>query len=87
MKSFGRVAVEEHLRKGLPLTRLEAIVLYGVNDLTGRISKLKVDGMKIERKVITMEAAFKRLQTVTKCKPLARTPIKDIMTSEYRMVE
>ena len=73
--------------KGLPLTRLEAIVLYGVNDLTRCLSRLKVSGMQIERKVITMEAAFKRLQTVTKCKPLARTPIKDIMTSEYRLLK
>lgn len=87
MKSYGRIAVEEHLYKKLPLTRLEAIVLYGVNDLTGRIAKLRASGMQIERKVITMENAFKRLQKITKCKPLAQTPIKDIKTSEYRLIK
>jgi hypothetical protein len=87
MKSFGRVAVEEHLYKKLPLTRLEAIVLYGVNDLTGCISKLRASGMQIERRVITMEDSFKRLQKITKCKPLSQTPIKDIRTSEYRLIK
>lgn len=87
MKSFSRIALEEHLYKKLPITRLEAITLYGVNDLLSAIRRLRNSGLKIERSVITQEQALKRLQKVIKCSPPKGTPFKELKTSEYRLVK
>ena len=42
------LAVREHLAAGQPITRLEALVLYGVSNLTDAISEMRRQGWVIE---------------------------------------
>ena len=50
------MAVREHLAEGLPLTRLEAIALFGVSNLTTIISSLRREGWQIESQLIPYAA-------------------------------
>ena len=55
------MAVREHLAEGLPLTRLEAIALFGVSNLTTIISSLRREGWQIESQLIPYAHAVVRL--------------------------
>jgi len=83
MRGFARTAVTEHMLSKQPITRLEAINLYGMQDLTGAMSKMKKEGYVIERTVVPMERAVKRLQGVIAYKPPRNLPTQELKISEY----
>ena len=77
------VAVKEHLISGQPITRLEAIVLYGVPDLPKMVSELRRSGWVIESKRIAYVAAVKRVNKYAKLVPPNNLPVRDILITEY----
>lgn len=77
------VAVKEHLISGQPITRLEAIVLYGISNLTMLISDLRKKGWVIESKRIAYVAAVKRVNKYAELLPPDNLPIRDILLTEY----
>ena len=87
MRGFSANAVTEHLLKGQPITRLEAINLYGLQDLTRTISRLRAAGFRVERTKTTLEQAVLRLQKVIKMSPPKNVPIREMMISEYRVIK
>ena len=81
---FGNgVAATEHLMSGLPLTRLEAITLFGVQNLTVLISNLRREGWKIESTSVPYAKAAVRLQKYIKFEPPSNLPIREIQITEY----
>lgn len=86
MKSFATVAFENHILQGLPISRLEAICLYGVQNPTAIISRLRKDGFQIERTNVPMEKVIRRLQKTMKFAPLASLPYMEMKVSEYKKV-
>lgn len=76
-------AVREHLAGGQPITRLEAITLYGVSNLTDIISEMRKQGWVIESRQIAFIAAVKRVNDYTKYEPPKNLPTKEIMLTEY----
>lgn len=79
------VAAKEHLIEGHPLTRMEALVLFGCSNLPEVIFELKRDGYHITKKNVAYAAAMARINKHAILKPPANLPIREIMFTEYRV--
>jgi hypothetical protein len=77
------LAAKEHLASGKPITRLEAIVLYGVSCLTTVISEMRRQGWVIKSRLIPYAAAAARINQHAVLQPPANLPIRDIQLTEY----
>lgn len=76
-------AIREHLVSGQPITRLEAIVLFGVSNLTAIISEMRKQGWIVESRLTTYAAASKRLNHHAELRPPPNLPVREIMFTEY----
>jgi hypothetical protein len=79
------LAVKEHLHGGMPITRLEALVLYGISNLTDIISEMRKEGWTIESRSVPFAAAVKRVNEFAVLKPPENLPIREIQLTEYWM--
>lgn len=77
------VAAREHLLSGQPLTRLEAIVLYGVANLPDIIKEMRRQGWVIHSRTVTYAAALNRLNEYAELKPPKNLPMREILFTEY----
>ena len=83
MKYGNGVAATEHLMSGLPLTRLEAITLFGVQNLTDLISKLRREGWQIHSQRVPYAKAAVRMKNYIEFEPPSNLPIREILITEY----
>jgi hypothetical protein len=83
IRSENSLAVKEHLLEGNSITRLEALVLYGVSNLTGVISALRKQGWIIKSRRAPFAAAVKRVNEFAVLTPPANLPIREILLTEY----
>jgi len=77
------LAVKEHLLAGNPITRLEALVLFGVPDLTKVISDMRKQGWTVELRNCSFAAAVKRVNEYAILTPPQNLPIREIQLTEY----
>jgi hypothetical protein len=77
------MAAREHLLEGKPITRLEAIVLYGVPDLTKLISDMRRQGWTVHSRKSPYVAAARRVNEHAVLRPPANLPVKEIQLTEY----
>ena len=77
------IAAREHLLEGKPLTRLEAMVLYGVPDLTKLISDMRKQGWTIHSQKIPYAAAARRVNEHATLRPPKNLPVREIQLTEY----
>lgn len=77
------LAAREHLLSGNLLTRLEAIVLFGVPDLTKIISDLRHEGYTVERRNVPYAAVLARVNKHAVLQPPPNLPVKEIVLTEY----
>jgi hypothetical protein len=77
------LAAREHLASGLPITRLEAIVLYGVSNLPDVVKEMRHQGWIIKSRPITYAAASSRLNKHAVLQPPANLPVREIHLTEY----
>lgn len=77
------IAVREHLSAGQPISRLEALVLYGVSNLTDVISELRKQGWVIESRLVPFAVPLVRLNKLVKVEAPANLPIREIQLTEY----
>ena len=86
MKTFRNgvaLAAREHLASGKPLTRLEAIALYGVANLPDVVKEMRHQGWVIKSRNISYAVAMARLNQVMQFQPPKNLPIKEIQFTEY----
>lgn len=76
-------AAKEHLISGNPMTRLDAMVLFGVPDLPKVISEMRRDGWVIESRHVPYVMAVKRINKNAVLEPPKNLPIRDINLTEY----
>ncbi|MBM3394350.1 MAG: hypothetical protein FJY37_06920 [Betaproteobacteria bacterium] len=76
-------AAKEHLTTGRPITRLEALVLYGVSNLPDVVAELRKQGWRIESRPAPFAAALARLNGHAQVTPPANLPAREIMLTEY----
>jgi hypothetical protein len=77
------MAAREHLLEGKPITRLEAIVLYGVPDLTKLISDMRKQGWTVHSQKIPYVAAARRVNEHAVLQSPKNLPVKEIQLTEY----
>ena len=77
------LAAKEHMVSGNPLTRLEAIILFGVSNLPELVYELRKDGHLVKSKKIPFAAAMVRVNKHAVLTPPKNLPIREIMLSEY----
>ena len=76
-------ALREHFASGQPITRLEAIVLYGVANLPTAVSHLRRQGWVIQSQPIPYAKAVRRISKYAVLQPPSNLPIRDIQLTEY----
>lgn len=77
------LAAREHIASGRPITRLEAMVLYGVANLPDVIKEMRRQGWVIEQRQIPYATAVTRVNEFAVLKPPKNLPIREIQLTEY----
>lgn len=77
------LAAREHLASGQPLTRLEAIILYGVANLPDIVKEMRRQGWIIKSRSVSYAAALARLNQVSVLQAPQNLPIREIQFTEY----
>jgi hypothetical protein len=77
------LAVQEHLLSGDPITRLEALVLYGVCNLPQVISGMRKTGLIIKSRALPYIAAVKRVNQFAVLNPPKNLPVREIQLTDY----
>jgi hypothetical protein len=79
-------AAKDTLLDGKPLTRLEAMVLFGVANLPDVVKAMRREGWIVEQKLVPYAAAMKRINEHAVLKPPPNLPIREVMVTEYRVM-
>lgn len=79
------LAAKEHMLAGNPLTRLDALILFGVSNLPELVYELRKDGHIIKSQKIAFAAAMVRINKHATLQPPSNLPIREIMLTEYRI--
>ena len=77
------LATMEHLLSGKRITRLEAMLLFGVSNLSSQINKIRKKGWIINSRSIPFAAAVKRVNEYAVVQPPKNLPAREIMLTEY----
>jgi hypothetical protein len=78
-------AAKDSLLGGRPLTRLEAMVLFGVANLPDVVKKMRREGWIVEQRFVPYAAAMKRINEHAVLKAPPNLPIREVMVTEYRV--
>ena len=79
----GSEAVLEHMLQGHRVSILEAMLLFGVQDLPANIGRMRRAGHLIKSERVPMAKVMKRINQYTICKVPDNLPYKEIKVSEY----
>jgi hypothetical protein len=77
------LAAREHLVAGQPITRLEALVLFGVANLPDLIKEMRRQGWVIESRWVPYATAVRRINQHAVLQPPANLPVREIQLMEY----
>ena len=77
------LAAREHLLDGQLLTRLEALILFGVPDLTKIISDLRKEGFVVMSRSVPYATVLTRVNKHAVLQPPPNLPVKEIVLTEY----
>lgn len=77
------LALKEYLVAGNPITRLEAMVYFGVPNLTSNISKMRQEGWIVRSRKVNYMKVLLRINKVANLKPPGNLPINEIEMTEY----
>jgi hypothetical protein len=76
-------AARDFLLQGNQLTRLEALVFFGISDLPNVVSDMRAEGWLIRSKRIPYARALRRINQECKLEVPKSLPIKEITLLEY----
>lgn len=77
------LAMREHLLGGGQISLLEAMILFGVQNLNAELARLKKDGFLVKSGRVSMAKVLRRLNEVAVCRPPEALPFKEIQLTEY----
>lgn len=77
------MALKEHLVSKNKISRIEALVLFGVQDLNRELLRMKKKGFIIKNSKVTMTKIMIRLNKFSVCKPPKDLPTNEIIMNEY----
>ena len=76
-------AARDFLLQGNQLTRLEALVFFGISDLPNVVSDMRAEGWLIRSKRIPYARALRRINQECKLEVPKSLPIKEITLLQY----
>ena len=76
-------ALKEHLLESKPISRLEGLLLLGVQNLPNQLRLLKQDGWIILKKKVPFVRVLRRLNEIVKVEVPKNLPTKSMMITEY----
>ncbi len=76
-------ALREHMLEGHPVTLLEAMLLFGVQNPNAEFSRIKKDGFLVGSRPAPMAKVIRRINEYTVCKVPEGLPYKEIQLTEY----
>ncbi len=79
------MAAREHLLSGQAITRLEAMVLYGVANLPDLVKEMRRQGFVIESRLVSYAAAAARVNRHAVLQAPPNLPVREIQLTEYRV--
>ncbi len=77
------LAAKEHLVSGEPLTRLEALVLFGVSNLPELVYELRKQGWEVKSRPVAYAMAVVRINKHAVLQPPSNLPTREIRLTEY----
>lgn len=84
ISKYGNVmALKEHLVSKNKISRIEALVLFGVQDLNRELLRMKKKGFIIKNSKVTMTKIMIRLNKFSVCKPPKDLPTNEVIMNEY----
>ena len=81
------LAAREHLAGGQPITRLEAMVLYGVANLPDVVKEMRRQGWVVRSRLVPYAAAVVRVNQHAVLEPPPNLPIREIHLTEYQITK
>ena len=81
------LAAREHLAGGQPITRLEAMVLYGVANLPDVVKEMRRQGWVVRSRLVPYAAAVVRVNQHAVLEPPPNLPIREIQLTEYQITK
>ena len=83
-KNYGNVmALKEHLLANHKISLLECQLLFGVQNLTAEITRLKEEGYIIKSQKVVMAKIITRINKFTTCLAPNNLPTKEIVVTEW----
>ena len=81
---YGNIsALTEYMIEGHKVSRIESLILFGVQNLPEAVKAVKKKGFIIKKTPITMAKIIRRLNKDLKCETPKNLPIRDIIMSEW----
>lgn len=77
------LALREHMLEGNRVSLLEAMLVFGVQNLNAELARLKGDGFMIKRGRVSMAKILRRANEMCMCQPPKNLPFKEIVMTEY----
>ena len=75
--------LKEHIIKGNCVSNLEALLLFGVQNLSMEIRRMKNEGYFVKSQKVPMQKILRRINKYTICKSPENLPTKNILSIEY----
>ncbi|MFL2544027.1 MAG: hypothetical protein ACJ0RC_05760 [Alphaproteobacteria bacterium] len=79
----GVMAMKEHILKGNKISNLEALLLFGVQNLQNEMRLMKNEKYFIKSQKVSMVKILKRINKYVSCKAPENLPTTDILSIEY----
>ena len=76
-------AMRSHLLSGEPISALEALLLFGVQNPNAEITRMKKDGYLLGRQKVRMAKILARINKYTNATAPSNLPTKEIYMTEY----
>lgn len=76
-------ALTEYMIAGNRVSRLESLLLFGVQNFTAVLTLIKRKGFIIKKTPVSMAKILRRLNKDLKCQTPKNLPIRDIIMSEW----
>ena len=83
MKYGAKLALREHMYSGAPVNKLDALLMYGVQDLTAEVTRLRAEGEIVKTQRIPYAKAVRQINESLTFRPPKNLPIEQIMLTEY----
>lgn len=77
------IAAKDYLMQHNPLTRLEAMIFFGISNLPDLISELRREGWRIRSRQVPMAAAVVRVNKHAVLEVPKNLPQREIVVTEY----